>query len=107
MASLEEYKAYDDAIDAPLLANMTEFGMTQLFDASELSGAGVDMVRYPLTAVRAMNKAAEMVYQDVLDKGHQRDMVPHMQTRMELYDYLNYHEYEQTLDKLFSDGKNK
>ena len=72
-----------------------------------LSGAGVDMVLYPLTAVRAMNKAAEMVYQDVLDKGHQRDMVPHMQTRMELYDYLNYHEYEQTLDKLFSDGKNK
>ena len=107
MASLDEYKAYDDAIDAPLLANMTEFGMTQLFDTNELSGVGVDMVLYPLTAVRAMNKAAEMVYQDVLDKGHQRDMVPHMQTRMELYDYLNYHEYEQTLDKLFSDGKNK
>ena len=107
MATLDEYKAYDDAIDAPLLANMTEFGVSPLFDANELSGAGVDMVLYPLTATRAMNKAAEMVYQDVLEKGHQRDMVPHMQTRMELYDYLNYHEYEQTLDKLFSDEKNK
>lgn len=105
MATLDEYKAYDDAIDAPLLANMTEFGVSPLFDASELSDAGVDMVLYPLTATRAMNKAAEMVYQDVLAKGHQRDMVPHMQTRMELYDYLNYHEYEQTLDKLFSDEK--
>ena len=107
MATLDEYKAYDEAIDAPLLANMTEFGVSPLFDASDLSGAGVDMVLYPLTATRAMNKAAEMVYQDVLDKGHQRDMVPHMQTRMELYDYLNYHEYEQTLDKLFIDEKNK
>jgi len=107
MASLEEYQAYDDAIDKPLLANMTEFGMSPLFDTSELAAHGVDMVLYPLTATRAMNKAAEMVYRDVLEKGHQRDMVEHMQTRMELYDYLNYHEYEETLDKLFSEGKNK
>jgi methylisocitrate lyase len=68
---------------------------------------GVNMILYPLTATRAMNKAAEMVYQEVLDKGHQKDVVEHMQTRMELYDYLNYHEYEETLDKLFSQGKNK
>jgi len=107
MASLEEYKAYDNALDAPLLANMTEFGMSPLFDTTELANNGVDMVLYPLTATRAMNKAAEMVYRDVLEKGHQRDVVDSMQTRMELYDYLNYHEYEQTLDSLFSQGKNK
>lgn len=105
MADLEQYSAYNDAVNAPLLANMTEFGMTPLFDKSELAENGVDMVLYPLTATRAMNKAAEMVYRDVLDQGHQRDMVEHMQTRMELYDYLNYHEYEETLDKLFSQTK--
>lgn len=106
MASLDEYKAYDDAIDAPLLANMTEFGMSPLFEKEELAGAGVDMILYPLTATRAMNKAAEMVYRDLLEKGHQKDMVEHMQTRAELYDYLNYHDYEETLDNLFSAGKN-
>lgn len=107
MASLDEYKAYDNAIDAPLLANMTEFGMSPLFEKEELASHGVDMILYPLTATRAMNRAAEMVYQEVLEKGHQKGVVDHMQTRMELYDYLNYHEYEQTLDKLFSEGKNK
>ena len=105
MASLNEYQAYDNAIDAPLLANMTEFGMSPLFTKEELAAHGVNMILYPLTATRAMNKAAEMVYQDVLNKGHQKDMVEHMQTRMELYDYLNYHEYEQTLDELFSQEK--
>jgi methylisocitrate lyase len=105
MATLEEYTAYDKAVDAPLLANMTEFGMSPLFDTTELAAHGVDMVLYPLTATRAMNKAAEMVYRDVLEKGHQRDVVDNMQTRMELYDYLNYHDYENTLDKLFSEGK--
>ncbi len=107
MASLTEYQAYDNALDTKLLANMTEFGMSPLFDTKELNQHGVDMVLYPLTAVRAMNKAAEMVYKDVLDKGHQRDVVDAMQTRMELYDYLNYHEYEQKLDHLFSQTKNK
>jgi methylisocitrate lyase len=107
MANLDEYQAYDEAIDAPLLANMTEFGMSPLFAKEELAAHGVNMILYPLTATRAMNKAAEMVYQEVLDKGHQKDVVEHMQTRMELYDYLNYHEYEETLDKLFSQGKNK
>ncbi|MFT5135551.1 MAG: methylisocitrate lyase [Arenicella sp.] len=107
MASLDEYQAYEKAIKAPLLANMTEFGMSPLFAKEELAAHGVNMILYPLTATRAMNKAAEMVYQEVLDKGHQKDVVAHMQTRMELYDYLNYHEYEETLDKLFSQGKNK
>ncbi|EGG92878.1 Methylisocitrate lyase [gamma proteobacterium IMCC1989] len=105
MASLEEYTAFKDRINAPLLANMTEFGMSPLFDTSELAKSGVDMVLYPLTATRAMHKAAEMVYKDVLEKGHQKDMVEHMQTRMELYDYLNYHDYEQRLDTLFSEKK--
>lgn len=107
MASLDEYQAYDNAINAPLLANMTEFGMSPLFDISELAAHGMNMVLYPLTATRAMNRAAEIVYKDVLEKGHQRDVVDDMQTRMELYDYLNYHEYEETLDALFSEGKNK
>lgn len=105
MADLSQYQAYKDVIDAPLLANMTEFGMTPLFEKKELAENGVDIVLYPLTATRAMNKAAELVYRDVLDKGHQKDMVEHMQTRMELYDYLNYHEYEETLDNLFSEKK--
>ncbi len=105
MASLDQYQAYEDALHAPLLANMTEFGMTPLFETTELAAHGVDMVLYPLTATRAMNKAAEMVYQDVLAKGHQRDMVDHMQTRMELYDYLNYHDYERKLDDLFAQTK--
>ena len=105
MAEAEQYQAYKDAVPAPLLANMTEFGMTPLFDKSELSANGVDMVLYPLTALRAMNKAAEAVYRDVLEKGHQRDTVEDMQTRMELYDYLNYHDYEQKLDELFSQPK--
>ena len=102
MADLDQYQAYQDALSAPLLANMTEFGMTPLFDKDELAKHGVDMVLYPLTATRAMNKAAEMVYRDVLDKGHQRDMLEHMQTRMELYDYLNYYDYERKLDELFA-----
>ena len=105
MAEVEQYQAYKDAVPAPLLANMTEFGMTPLFDKSELAANGVDMVLYPLTALRAMNKAAEAVYRDVLEKGHQRDTVEDMQTRMELYDYLNYHDYEQKLDELFSQPK--
>lgn len=106
MTSLEEYRAYHNVINAPLLANMTEFGMSPLFTKDELASSGVDMVLYPLTATRAMNKAAEIVYQDILEKGHQKDIVDHMQTRAELYEYLNYHEYEDTLDKLFSEGKN-
>ena len=107
MATLDEYQAYDNVISAPLLANMTEFGMSPLFEKAELAAHGVDMILYPLTATRAMNKAAEMVYQNVLEKGHQKDVVKYMQTRMELYDYLNYHEYEETLDSLFSEAKNK
>ncbi len=107
MSGLEDYQAFSDALDAPLLANMTEFGQTPLFNKAELAGCGVDMVLYPLTATRAMNKAAETVYRAVLEEGDQKNVVDLMQTRMELYDYLGYHAYEEQLDRLFSEGKNK
>lgn len=105
MASLDEYHAYHNAVDAPLLANMTEFGLSPLFNKEELGNVGVNMVLYPLTATRAMHKAAEMVYREVLEKGHQRDLVQHMQTREELYDYLNYHDYEESLDALLGNDR--
>lgn len=98
---LSDYKAFADAIDAPILANITEFGATPLYNRAELADAGAAMVLYPLSAFRAMNKAALAVYQNILDKGDQKDVVDLMQTRMELYDFLNYHDFEQKLDQLF------
>lgn len=103
----EHYEAFRKALDVPILANITEFGKTPLFNKAELGKWGVDMVLYPLSAFRAMNKAAEMVYQSILETGDQKDVVDSMQTRMELYDYLNYHDYEQKLDQLFAQNKNK
>jgi methylisocitrate lyase len=103
---LEDYKAFKKGLgDAPLLANITEFGATPLFSREELAEAGADMVLYPLSAFRAMNKAALQVYQSIREQGHQKDVVDIMQTRMELYDFLNYHDYEQKLDALFAKGK--
>ena len=103
----EHYRAFSAAIDVPLLANITEFGQTPLYNKAELGEWGVDMVLYPLSAFRAMNKAAENVYTSILEEGDQKAVVDTMQTRMELYDYLSYHEYEQKLDSLFAQGKNK
>ncbi|MEZ0150449.1 MAG: methylisocitrate lyase [Candidatus Reddybacter sp.] len=103
----EHYRAFSAAIDVPLLANITEFGQTPLYNKAELGEWGVDMVLYPLSAFRAMNKAAEQVYTSILEEGDQKAVVDTMQTRMELYDYLSYHEYEQKLDSLFAQGKNK
>ncbi len=103
----EHYRAFSAAIDVPLLANITEFGQTPLYNKAELGEWGVDMVLYPLSAFRAMNKAAERVYTSILEEGDQKAVVDTMQTRMELYDYLSYHEYEQKLDSLFAQGKNK
>jgi len=103
----EHYRAFSDALNVPILANMTEFGKTELWSKDELGEWGADMILYPLSAFRAMNKAAELVYRSLLENGHQRDVVDTMQTRMELYDYLGYHDYEEKLDKLFSEGKNK
>ncbi|EAZ98703.1 methylisocitrate lyase [Marinobacter sp. ELB17] len=103
---LEHYKAFSAALgDVPLLANITEFGATPLYNRKELGDAGASMVLYPLSAFRAMNKAAVTVYQNILEKGDQKDVVDLMQTRMELYDYLNYHDFEQKLDQLFQQTK--
>jgi len=102
----EHYRAFADALDVPILANITEFGQTELWNKEQLGEWGCAMVLYPLSAFRAMNKAAENVYQSILQDGDQKAVVDTMQTRMDLYDYLGYHEYEKKLDNLFSQGKN-
>ena len=100
--TLEDYRAFADALgDTPLLANITEFGATPLFTREELAEAGADMILYPLSAFRAMNKAALEVYESVRREGHQQKVVEQMQTREELYDFLGYHDYEKKLDELF------
>ncbi|OPX55976.1 methylisocitrate lyase [Oceanospirillum multiglobuliferum] len=106
--TLDDYKAFSTGIKgAHLLANITEFGATPLFNKVELAENGATMVLYPLSAFRAMNKAALNVYQHLLDDGDQKAVIDTMQTRMELYDFLNYHDFEQKLDALFAEGKNK
>lgn len=104
---LEQYKQASAAIGAPILANITEFGQTPLFTTPELAEVGVDIVLYCCGAYRAMNKGAETFYKALINDGHQQDVVDIMQTREELYDYLNYHHYEQKLDQLFADNKEK
>ena len=99
------YEAFSAALDVPLLANITEFGKTELWNRAQLKAWGVSMVLYPLSAFRAMNKAAEAVYQSILTQGDQTAVIDQMQTRMELYDYLGYHDYEQKLDALFNAQK--
>lgn len=96
------YEAFSAALDVPILANITEFGQTELWNKSELGEWGVAMVLYPLSAFRAMNKAAENVYQTLLADGDQQAVVDTMQTRAELYDYLGYNDYEEKLDALFA-----
>ncbi len=103
----EHYRAFSEALDVPILANITEFGQTELWNREQLGEWGAAMVLYPLSAFRAMNKAAETVYKSILVEGDQRKVIDIMQTRMELYDYLNYHSFEQKLDALFAEGKNK
>ncbi|MCA6061080.1 MULTISPECIES: methylisocitrate lyase [Oceanospirillaceae] len=103
----DDYRKFSAALDVPLLANITEFGQTELWNREQLGEWGAAMVLYPLSAFRAMNKAAETVYKSILAEGDQRKVVDIMQTRMELYDYLNYHDFEQKLDALFAEGKNK
>lgn len=103
----EHYRAFAKALNVPILANITEFGQTELWNKEQLGQWGAAMVLYPLSAFRAMNKAAETVYKSILAEGDQRKVVDIMQTRMELYDYLNYHSFEQKLDALFAENKNK
>jgi len=92
-------------VKVPVLANITEFGSTPLFSVEELGTAGVGIVLYPLSAFRAMNKAAENVYAAIRRDGHQRNVIDTMQTREELYDRIGYHAFESKLDALFSSKK--
>jgi methylisocitrate lyase len=100
--SLEEFAEFARQVDVPVLANITEFGRTPLFSVEELRSAGAGLVLYPLSAFRAMSKAALMVYEAIGREGHQRSVVDAMQTREELYEVLGYHAYEEKLDQLFS-----
>ncbi len=103
--SLKEYKAITDAVSVPVLANITEFGKTPLFSVKELHKVGVSLILYPLTAFRAMNKAAEQVYSILRKQGTQKSMIEMMQTREELYELLDYYRWEAILDQL-GDKKN-
>ncbi|MEZ8825928.1 methylisocitrate lyase [Vibrio amylolyticus] len=111
MNKLEQYVQFSAALESatgkhvPILANITEFGQTPLYGCNELAKSNVDMVLYPLSAFRAMNKAAEMVYRHLLEEGNQEALIDSMQTRKELYEHLNYHDYENKLDQLFSANK--
>jgi len=102
LTTLEEYRQFTAAARVPVLANITEFGTTPLFTVGELAGAGVGLVLYPLSAFRAMSKAAEVIYSTIRSDGTQKAVVDYMQTRAELYEVLGYHEYERKLDQLFS-----
>jgi methylisocitrate lyase len=105
ITDLEMYRRFADAVRVPILANITEFGQTPLFTVDQLRSVGVAMVLYPLSAFRAMNKAAQTVYESLRKNGTQADVVPMMQTRAELYDAIGYWEYERKLDALFSQQK--
>lgn len=96
---LAMYKQFTDALNVPVLANITEFGLSPLFTTDELAGVGVSMVLYPLSAFRAMNKAAERVYEAIRRDGTQRSVLAEMQTREELYQSINYYEFESALDR--------
>jgi len=103
MNTLEQYAEFTKTVKVPVLANITEFGATPLFTTTELASVGVQLVLYPLSAYRAMSQAALNVYQHILADGTQQNVVDTMQTRMDLYDYLGYHAYEQQLDRLFAE----
>ncbi len=105
MTELSMYRKFVDAVKVPVLANITEFGSTPYFTVEELRSAGVAIALYPLSAFRAMNKAALKVYEGVRRDGTQKNVVDTMQTRMELYDFLGYHEFEKKLDQLFAKEK--
>jgi methylisocitrate lyase len=107
ITDLPTYKKFTDVIKVPVLANITEFGLTPLFTTTELASVGVGIVLYPLSAFRAMNKAAENVYETVRRDGSQKAVLETMQTREELYQRINYYEYENALDKLLGNGDEK
>ena len=101
MTDLAHYQKTKDAVKVPLLANLTEFGKTDYYTTAQLAQVGVDMALYPLSAFRAMSKAAEVVYGAIRKEGTQKSVVPYMQTREELYQVLDYYDYEKKLDELF------
>ena len=105
LTELAMYRKFAAAVKVPILANITEFGRTPLFSVAELRSANVAIALYPLTAFRAMNKAALRAFETVRREGSQKALLPEMQTREELYEFLNYHSYEKKLDELFSRGK--
>ena len=102
LCTLEDYLAFTSSVDVPVLANLTEFGMTPCFTIKQLTEAGIAMALYPLSAFRAMSNAALMVYRTILEEGTQESVLASMQTREELYEVLGYHDYEQKLDELYA-----
>jgi len=102
---LDTYKKFTKSLDVPVLANITEFGATPLFSLDELNSVGIAIALYPLSAFRAMNKAALNIYKGLRKEGTQKNLVEQMQTREELYEFLDYHEYEKKLDQLFKKEK--
>lgn len=107
MTSIEDYRKFKAAVKVPILANLTEFGSTPFYTTDELRGAGVDIALYCCGAYRAMNKAALNFYETVRRDGTQKNIIDTLQSRADLYDYLNYHSYEDKLDALFVQSKNK
>ena len=107
LTELDQYQKFADAVDVPILANITEFGKTPLYTIEELRDAGVSLVLYPLSAFRAMSAAALNVYQTLRREGTQKDVVHTMQTRADLYELLDYHEYERKLDQLLNADREK
>ncbi|MGD9603712.1 MAG: methylisocitrate lyase [Gammaproteobacteria bacterium] len=107
MRTLDDYRRFCTAVNVPVLANITEFGATPLFTTDELAAVGVRLVLYPLSAHRAMAKAAETVFKALLSEPNQESVLPLMQTRAELYEYLDYHSFESKLDQLFATQQGK
>jgi len=105
VTELDQYSQFRKALGVPILANITEFGQTPLWTRDELAAAGVDMILYCCAAYRAMNAAALQVYEAIRTEGTQKHLIPMMQTRADLYKYLDYHSYEEKLDALFAKGK--
>ena len=103
VTEIEDYNKFSENLNVPILANITEFGKTPLFSKEKLKEAGVDMILYPLSAFRAMSKAAEGVYSEILEKGTQQALIDRMQTRDELYEVLDYYTFEKKLDDLFEE----
>ena len=107
VTELQQYTEFREAVGVPILANITEFGQTPLWTRDELAAAGVDIILYCCAAYRAMNAAALQVYEAIRTEGTQKHVIPTMQTRADLYRFLDYHSYEQKLDTLFAQDKNR